>query len=203
MSVLFLSACGPSRAELDAAATQTAPALFKTQTAGAPTSTPRPTATAAATLTPTSTSTSTPTPVLATRTPVAPLPTEPPPTPTDKAPVISEILPTSAGLSAAGKAAYDNIAHLLLTTAELDAVYDFEDVGWVFMGDGPGLYFICRTFEHPDIAIHAKFFSCVGRVVAGIDLEKDDLGWYEMLKTYESAYKWSSWSRLVMWKRRM
>lgn len=128
------------------------------------------------------------TPTIATRTPAAALPTEPLAASTNIPAITSEAIPTPAGLSAEGQAAYDNIAHILLTIDELDAVCGFEDVGWVFTGDGPGLYLTCRTFERPDFFIHTKFFSCVGRVVEGFDLEKDDLGWYEVLETYESAY---------------
>ena len=91
-------------------------------------------------------------------------------------------------MSAEGQAAYDNIAHILPSTAELDAIYGFDDVGWVFIGDGPGLYLTCRSFEYPDIVTHAKFFSCVARVVPGFDLEKDDHGMYEVVAMYESAY---------------
>ncbi len=77
---VILSACGPSQAELDAQATQSAADAFATQTAEAPTPTPTPTVT----LTPTPTFTPTPVPT-DTPTPTAtPIPTDTPtPIPTD------------------------------------------------------------------------------------------------------------------------
>lgn len=59
--VLFLNACGPSQADLEATTTQVAAEIYATQTAGAPTITL--TATGTPTITPTPTSTPTATPV--------------------------------------------------------------------------------------------------------------------------------------------
>lgn len=68
MLTLLICACGPSQAQLDGTATQSALAIQGTQTAEAPTSTPihtnTPTATTTPTETPTPTATYTPTPTL-------------------------------------------------------------------------------------------------------------------------------------------
>lgn len=59
LTVIFLAACGPSQAELDATITQVAAGEYMTQTAQAPTSTPTPTNTPLPTQTPTPTLTPT------------------------------------------------------------------------------------------------------------------------------------------------
>ncbi|OQY16467.1 MAG: hypothetical protein B6I35_15810 [Anaerolineaceae bacterium 4572_32.2] len=96
LMILSLTACGPSQAELDAEATESATASFATQTAEAPTHTPTitvthtPTATQTPTATPTSTRTPTPS---RTATPTrTPTPTRAPtntPTPTPCLPAVS------------------------------------------------------------------------------------------------------------------
>ena len=160
--VVLLVACAPDQAPVS------------TNTPQQPTKIVTPTSSITPSSTPTSVPTNTPTP-------------EPSPTPEAELP--TETFPTPTGLSVEGQAAYDNVAHILLTTNELGAVYGFEEVGWVFIGDGPGLGTTCRTFEYPDIVIHAKFFSCVMRVVDGFSLETHIPGFYEVWQVYESAYE--------------
>ena len=90
---IFLSACGPSQAELDATATQGAADNFATQTAQAPTATatftPSPTATATFTPSPTATATPTSTPI-PTLTPTPPPTNTPTPTTNPLAGVFAE-----------------------------------------------------------------------------------------------------------------
>ncbi len=160
--IVLLVACTPDQAPVS------------TNTPQQPTKIITPTSTITPSNTPTSVPTNTPTPE---------------PSPTPEATLPTEALPTPTGLSAEGQAAYDNVAHILLTTNELDAVYGFEEVGWVFIGDGPGLAGTCRTFEYPDIVYHAKFFSCVSRVVDRFNLETHTPGFYEVQRIHKSAYE--------------
>jgi len=103
--------------------------------------------------------------------------------------LLIEPLPTPTGLSREGQVAYHNIAHILLRAGELDAVFGFEGDGWGRGDDGPGLYLTCRTFSRPDVFIHTQFFSCAAQATLDFDLMEDDLGLYEVIQTYESAYE--------------